>query len=288
MSGMSGKIAVVTGASGGMGRATAALLAAKHGMKVILLARNPKKGQAAVDYVNERSGRADAELVLCDLGSLNQVRRAAEDLTRRYPIIDVLINNAGVITLSKEETEDGFERQLGVNHLGHFVLTLGLLPSLLKSTAGRIVIVSSGAHKIGHMNYDDPGMDKRFTIWGAYGRSKLANIWFMKELSARLGSTSITVNAVHPGAVSTDIGVSRSSGFGTFIHKILRPFFLTPEQGSATAVYLATSPEVSGITGEYFYKQKPARISKQGRSSEQARRFWEWSEQVTGEIYRGK
>ncbi|REK76805.1 SDR family NAD(P)-dependent oxidoreductase [Paenibacillus paeoniae] len=275
-------IALVTGAGGGMGRETAALLAAKHGMKVFLMGRNREKGLEAVRYVNERSGRNDAELILCDLASLSSIKAAAEELAAVCERIDVLVNNAGVVTIRREETEDGFERQLGVNHLGHFVLTGRLLPLLEKSEAGRIIVISSGAHKIGQMNYDDPQLLKRYTVWGAYGRSKMANIWFTKELAHRLAGTKITVNALHPGAVSTDFGVNRSTGFGTFVHRLMRPFFLTAEEGSATAIYLATSPEVQGASGGYYYRQKLAPVTERAGNAEQASRFWSWSEQVTG------
>lgn len=277
------RVAVVTGASGGMGRATAAILAAEHGMKVVLLARNSLKGQQAVDYVNVKSGRNDAELVLCDLASFAGIRQAATAINERFSSIDVLINNAGVVTVKREETEDGLERQLGVNHLGHFLLTGLLLPLLERSTAGRIVVVSSGAHKIGRMDYSDPGLSRSFTVWGAYGRSKLANIWFVRELASRLtkNGSAVTVNALHPGAVSTDIGVNRQSGFGTMVHKLLRPFFLTAEEGSATAVYLAASPEVEGVSGCYYYKKQQTPVSKRAADPDEARRFWAWSEQTT-------
>jgi len=273
-------IAVVTGASGGMGQATAALLAAEHGVKVYLMARSQDKGQAAVDYVNKLSGRRDAELVLCDLASLASIRNAAAQLTARCERIDILINNAGVVTLRREETEDGFERQLGVNHLGHFLLTGLLLPLLQRSKSARIIIVSSAAHKIGRMNYNDPGMTKGFKVWSAYGRSKLANIWFMKELARRLAGSSITVNAVHPGAVATQIGVNRKTNFGALVHKLLRPFFLTPEQGSETAIYLACSVEAEGQSGHYYYRLKSTEVSERANSAEEARRFWDWSEQA--------
>lgn len=276
------RIAIVTGASGGMGRATAALLAAEHGMKVLLLVRDAKRGQAAVDEVNRRSGRNDAEMVLGDLASFSSIRAAAAEIAERVEHIDVLVNNAGVVTIKREETEDGFERQLGVNHLGHFLLTGLLLPLLLRSTAGRIVVVSSGAHKIGRMDYEDPGMSRGFKTWNAYGRSKLANIWFTHELASRLAATKVTVNALHPGAVSTDIGVNRQTGFGKMVHKLLRPFFLSPEEGSATAVFLAAAPELAGQSGGYYYRQKRIRPSARAEDSNEASRFWAWSEQATG------
>ncbi|MBP3965451.1 SDR family NAD(P)-dependent oxidoreductase [Paenibacillus lignilyticus] len=281
------RIALVTGASGGMGRATAALLAAEHGMKVFLLARNQEKGQAAVDYVNVKSGRGDAELLLCDLASFASIREAAAVLASRATHLDVLVNNAGIITLKREETAEGFERQLGVNHLGHFLLTGLLLPLLLQSQSARIVNVSSGAHKIGTMDYADPGMTKSFTVWRAYSRSKIANIWFTKELARKLNGTGIPVYALHPGVVSTDIGVNRNTGFGGLVHKLMRPFFLTAEQGSATAVFLAsaTETEIGGKSGDYFYKLKPLAVSNLAASDEEAGRFWAWSEQATGFTY---
>src|SRR5690606_29866549 len=174
------KVAVVTGASGGMGKATAATLATKFGMKVFMLVRSEERGQAAIDEITSHTPDADVELVICDLGSLQSIRAAAEKLTTRCSQIDVLVNNAGVVTVKREETEDGFEHMMGVNHLGHFVLTGLLLPLLANSPAGRIVVVSSGAHKIGRMNYADPHLLQRFTVWGGYGRSKLANIWFTR------------------------------------------------------------------------------------------------------------
>ncbi|REE86418.1 NAD(P)-dependent dehydrogenase (short-subunit alcohol dehydrogenase family) [Paenibacillus taihuensis] len=279
------RIALVTGASGGMGRATAALLAAEQGMKVYLLARNKKKGQAAVEHVNKKSGRQDAELLLCDLASMASIRAAAAEIAGRTSRLDVLVNNAGVITLKREETADGFERQLGVNHLGHFLLTGLLIPLLRQSAAARVVNVSSGAHKIGKMNYADPGMVKDFTVWRAYSRSKIANIWFTKELARRLQGTGISVYALHPGVVATDIGVNRSTGFGQLAHKLMRPFFLTAEEGSATAIHLASAGQVGGQSGDYFYKKKPIAVSKLADSAEEASKFWSWSEQAAGFRY---
>ena len=276
------RVAVITGASGGMGLATATILAKLHGMKVYLLARNAEKGQAAVQAVNAMSGRNDAQLISCDLASLRSIHQAADQIMASASAIDVLVNNAGVITLKREETDDGFERQLGVNHLGHFVLTGRLMPLLKQSDAARIIVVSSGAHKIGRMNYDDPWLKNSFTIWGAYGRSKLANIWFTKELASRVAHLPMTVNALHPGAVATQLGVDRRSGFGSAVYRLLRPFFQTPEQGASTAIYLATTDEASGCSGQYYYKQKPIAHSAASQDMAEARRFWEWSEQVTG------
>ncbi|WP_308637546.1 SDR family oxidoreductase [Paenibacillus silvisoli] len=278
------RIALVTGASGGMGKATAALLAADHGMKVYLLARDRERGQAAVDYVNRKSGRRDAELLLCDLASFASIRAAAAELAGRTDRLDVLVNNAGVITKKREETEDGFERQLGVNHLGHFLLTGLLLPLLRGGEPARIVNVSSVAHKFGAMNYDDPGMKNRFSAWRGYSRSKIANVWFTKELARRLGDAGIRVYALHPGLVSTNI-FKVPDGFSTVVHKLMRRFILSAEDGSATAVHLASAADVGGQSGDYFYKKKPIAVTKLAASAEEASRFWSWSEQAAGVRY---
>ncbi len=276
------RVALVTGASGGLGLAIAARLANEHGMKVFLLARNRARGDAAVAEVNARSAREDAELLSCDLGSLQRVRRAAEELSGRTPRLDVLVNNAGLITLKRELTEDGFEKQLGVNHLGHFALT-GLLMSVLgQSDDARVVVVSSGAHKVGRMDFDDPHLERAFSVWGAYGRSKLANLWFTRELARRHGSPRFTVNAFHPGAVATQLGVDRKTGFGKTVHRLLRPLFLSPEQAAETALYLATSEEVRGHSGGYYYRSCPAKVGRRASDDQASRRLWAWSENATG------
>ncbi len=281
---MSGeRVALVTGASGGLGRAIAVRLAAEHGMRVLLLARSREKTESARDEVNRRSGRSDAEIVACDLGSLRSVRETASELAARLPRLDVLVNNAGVLTTKRELTEDGFERQLGVNHLGHFALS-GLLFGLLeRSEDARLVVVSSGAHKIGRMSYEDPQLERGFTVWGAYGRSKLANVWFVRELARRLPERgTFSANALHPGAVATQLGVDRRTGFGAGVHRLLRPFFLTPERGAETAIHLATSDEVRGRSGGYYYRSREEAPSRRARDAEAARVFWDWSEAQTG------
>ncbi len=276
------KTAVVTGASGGMGKATAAALAGRHGMKVYMLVRSEERGRRAVEDIRRRHPEAELELVVGDLGSLSSVRAVAEALKARCDRIDVLVNNAGVVTVKREETEDGFERMMGVNHLGHFVLTGLLLPLLEAGPEGRIVVVSSGAHKIGRMDYGDPQLRRGFTVWGGYGRSKLANVWFARALATRLKGSKATVNALHPGAVSTDIGVNRQTGFGRAVHKLLKPFFLSAEEGADTAIYLATAAEAAGRSGEYYYRRKPARVSARAADAAEAERFWAWSEETTG------
>ena len=194
----------------------------------------------------------------------------------------MLVNNAGYIGLTREETKDGFERQFGVSHLGHFLLTNLLLDTIRKSAPSRIVIVASGAHKIGRIHFNDINLTKDFSVFSAYSQSKLAEILFSFELARRLEGTGVTVNCLNPGPVATNIGVDRKTGFGKSIMGLLKYFFPTPEEGAETSVYLAVSPEVEGVTGEYFYKKRTAKTSERARDLEAAKRLWELSADMTG------
>lgn len=278
---MQGKLVIVTGANSGMGLATTIELA-KRGAKVVMACRSESRGRAALAEAARQSGSGELELMLCDLGSLASIRSFASELLEKHPVVDVLVNNAGVVTVKRETTSDGFESMIGVNHLGHFLLTLLLLDGLRRAEQGRIVIVSSGAHKIGRIRFPDPHLRKGFNVARGYAQSKLANILFANELAQRLRDTPVTVNSLHPGAVSTDIGIDRRNGFGRSVHALLRPFFLTPAEGAATAVYLASSPEVESITGAYFYRSKQAPVSVRASDRELGKRLWEWSERETG------
>lgn len=279
----SNKVAIVTGANSGMGKATVAALA-DRGYHVVMLCRSQTRGEEAYQELMKKSGR-DICLMLCDLGSMKNVRTFTEEFKKQYNHIDLLINNAGVISLDRRETVDGLEEQFGVNHIGHFLLTLRLLD--LMKRGSRIIVVASGAHKIGKIHYENYNLTKGFHVVKAYGQSKLANILFTRELADRLKSRGITVNCCHPGAVATSMGVDRNSGFGKSITALLKPFFLTPEEGARTAIYLATSPEGGRVTGKYFYRNQIAKTAKAAKSRIQARRLFELSEKITGEFYKG-
>lgn len=279
------KIALVTGGNSGMGKATVAALADK-GYTVIMACRNKERGEAALQELLSVTGR-DIRLMQCDLGNLEDIRRFTDEFKYFYPSIDVLVNNAGVISLERRETVDGLEEQFGVNHIGHFLLTLRLLDRMKRGS--RIVVVASGAHKIGKIHMDDYNLEKGpalFHVFRAYGQSKLANILFARELAERLKSRGITVNCCHPGAVATSMGINRSTGFGKSITGLLKPFFLTPEEGAKTAIYLATNPKVAKVTGKYFYLCKMARTSKAAKSRKLAKRLFELSEIITGESFK--
>ncbi|WP_040950718.1 SDR family oxidoreductase [Gorillibacterium massiliense] len=274
-------LAVVTGANSGMGLATTIELA-KRGYRVVMACRHVGRGQDALAEAFKQSSSGDLDLMICDLGSLAGIRSFAAEFNRKYDKVDVLINNAGVVSIKRQETSDGFEAMMGVNHLGHFLLTNQLLPNLQRAEQGRIVVVSSGAHKIGSIRFADPYFNKGFTVWNGYAQSKLANILFTKELARRLQDTKVTVNCLHPGAVATSIGVDRKTGFGKRIMGMTKAFFLSPAEGADTAIYLGTSPDVRGVRGEYFYKRKIAPVSKNAKDPQLAAQFWAWSEHEVG------
>ena len=278
MSTLNGKIVIVTGANSGMGMATTAALA-DMGATVLMLCRNEKRGMEAIHTLSERPERK-LDLMLCDLGDFASIKAFTDAFRAKYERLDILVNNAGFISLDRQITKDGLERQFGVNHVGHFLLTMRLMD--LIPQGGRIVNVASGAHKTGKIHFEDINLTKGFNVIKAYSQSKLANVLFTRELAHRLKSKGITVNCCHPGAVATNMGISRETGFGKTITGLLKPFFQTPEQGARTAIYLASDKDVVGTTGEYFYQCKIAKSSKRSKDMELAKRLFEFSEQLVG------
>lgn len=275
------RVAIVTGANSGMGRATSLALA-RTGAQVVMLCRSKSRGEAALAEVKELSGSKSVELMLCDLGSMASIRAFSEKFRQKYCNLHVLVNNAGVILPGRHLTADGFELQFGVNHLGHFLLTNLLLDLLKASAPARIINVSSGAHKIGRIHFDDINLQHNYSLIRAYAQSKLANILFTYELARRLQGTGVTANCLHPGAVATNMGINRETGFGTFITGLLKPFFQTAENGAETTIYLATSPEVEGVSGKYFYRKRPVQSSKRSYDVDTATRLWNLSGEMTG------
>ena len=272
------KTAIVTGANSGMGMATVRALS-DMGAKVIMLCRSEKRGTEALEKLSSEKYR-DLELILCDLGKFDSIRAFANIVRRGYDHIDILVNNAGFISLDRQETGEGLERQFGINHIGHFLLTMSLLD--LMGEGGRIVNVASGAHKTGKIHFDDINLTKGFNVIKAYSQSKLANVLFTRELARRVKDRGITVNCCHPGAVATNIGIDRDTGFGKTVTRLLKPFFQTPEQGARTAIFLASDDSVSDVTGEYFYKCRIAKSSKRSKDMELAKKLFEFSEELTG------
>ena len=259
-----------------MGMATARALL-DEGATVIMLCRSEKRGKEAYKELL-KDGNSRTYLILADLGDYDSVRNFAKQVKERFDKIDILVNNAGFISLDRQETKEGLERQFGINHVGHFLLTTELLDMM--GEGSRIVNVASGAHKTGKIHFDDINLHKGFNVFKAYSQSKLANVLFTRELARRVKDRGITVNCCHPGAVATNIGIDRETGFGKTVTKLLKPFFQTPEQGAATAIFLATDESVKDITGEYFYKCKVAKSSKRSKDMELAKRLFEFSEQL--------
>jgi NAD(P)-dependent dehydrogenase (short-subunit alcohol dehydrogenase family) len=273
MNPMEGKTVVVTGANQGIGKATAIALARK-GVRVVLVARDPKKGQAALGEVRAASPRGDAELLLADLSSQAEVRRLAAEVRSRCPRLDGLVNNAGLIVPERRTTVDGLEETFAVNHLAPMLLTIELLDLLKKSGPARVVTVSSDMHRGAHICWDDLQFTSRpYKSFKAYGQSKLANVLFTYELARQLEGTRVTANTLHPGVIASGFGQTYPSSLAFFI-KFARPFMATPEEGAATSVYLASSPEVEGVSGKYFTKCRAVRSSGLTYDEASQRKLW--------------
>jgi NAD(P)-dependent dehydrogenase (short-subunit alcohol dehydrogenase family) len=270
-------VAIVTGANSGLGKA-ASIELAKMGAAVVMLCRDRSRGETAVNEVRKISGNNSAELMICDLGSRRSIEYFIKEFKNKYSHLDILLNNAGVMLPKRTETIDGYESQFGINYLGHFQLTNGLLDILTSSAPSRIINVSSGAHKAGRIYFDDVNLKNKYSSFKAYAQSKLALIMFTYELSERLRGSGVTVNCLHPGATATGIGISRDTNKNSFGSLILNMFFQTPEKGAQTAVYLATSPDVEDVTGKYFYRKKPIPSSKSSYDKAGIKRLWELSE----------
>ncbi len=281
---MDNKIVVITGATSGLGKETARELA-RMGATVVILGRNFDKGLATLAELKASARHPDRMSFLsCDLACLEDVRSVAGTLHDRYQHIDVLICNAGVINMKRRETVDGFEETLAVNHLAHFLLTGLLLDLLRMSPQGRVVVVSSNAHLVGRIRRDDPQRRKGYQSFGAYAASKLANLLFTFELARRLENTSITVNALHPGAVATNFS-RNNGGIARLAMKLLRPFFISPAQAAETPVYLATAPNLVGVTGRYFYRKRQHPAARRAHDHDTADWLWRASETLTGFTY---
>ncbi len=278
---MKGKTVVITGASSGIGLETTRAIAAT-GARILMVVRSKERGEAAIADIKTTVPDATLELVLADLYSQAEVKKAAAELRTRCDRVDVLINNAGLIHKTRELTVDGYERTFALNHLAAFTLTYELRDLLLASAPARVVTVSSFGHKFSRFTWEDlPTMNHWTGQTFVYGASKLCNIWFAREVSKRFAGKGVTSNSLHPGGVASNFGASGGWLFkyGT---KIARPFLLTSAQGARTSVYLATSPEAEGVTGEYFAKCKVKTPSKRARDDEQARTLWQLSERLTG------
>jgi NAD(P)-dependent dehydrogenase (short-subunit alcohol dehydrogenase family) len=273
---MSGQVCLVTGATSGIGRVTVEALA-RQGATTILVARDPARGAAAVDRIRQATGNTQVEVLLADLSVQADVRRLAHEVQSRYPRLDVLVNNAGALFSRRTLSADGLEMTWALNHLAYYLLTTLLLDTLKASAPARIVNVSSGAHRHAHLDFDDLQGQQRYGGWRAYAQSKLANVLFTYELARRLDGTGVTTNALHPGFVATNFGRRNRRLTTVLFRAVQRVAALSPEQGAETLIYLATSPEVEGVTGQYFVKRQAVRSSDASYDVPAAQRLWQVS-----------
>ena len=277
---MTGKVCLVTGASSGIGFETAKGLA-ERGATVVTVSRASGDGAQKAEQIRRVTGNNAVTFMPADLSSLQDIRRVAYDFKAQYDRLDVLVNNAGLFITERKTTQDGFELTFALNHLAYFLLTNLLLERLLASAPARIVNLSSGAEQMGKMHFDDPMLTNDYSGWKAYSQSKLANLLFTYELAKRLAGTGVTVNALHPGAVATGFGQG-NEGFISKAFGLFRPFMRSPEKGAETAVFLAASHAVDGVTGKYFKDKEPINASKASHDAAAQARLWRLSEELTG------
>jgi NAD(P)-dependent dehydrogenase (short-subunit alcohol dehydrogenase family) len=278
---MAGKTALVTGGTGGIGKATALGLAAL-GARVAITGRDQARAELAAVEIRTATGNPDVDAFGADLSSQAEVRRLATEVLDAYPRLDVLINNVGGYWAGRHVTADGLERTFAVNHLAAFLLTGLLLDRLKASAPARIVIVSSNAQSLGTIDFEDLQGERRYSGQDAYNQSKLASVMFTYELARRLAGTGVTANVLHPGVVNSGFGSEDPSRIFTFLVPLWRPFMKTPQQGAATSIYLASSPEVEGVTGTYFANCRPQTSNRASHDAAAAARLWQVSTGLVG------
>lgn len=276
---MQGKVCLVTGGTSGIGKVAATALASQ-GAEVVITGRNPQKTRDCAEGIQAETGNDSVQYLLVDYSDLHQVTKLAAAFKNRYSHLDVLLNNAGTYCNTRIRTDYGVEKTFLVNHLAPFLLTNLLLDVIRSSAPARIVNVASAAHHFATLNFDDLGFEHGYFGFSAYARSKLANILFTYELARRLEGSGVTVNAVHPGHVATNIWNNDLSIFGPVIKLINRLIAITPQQGADTLIYLASSPDVAQVTGKYFIKRKAVSSSALSRDKNAARKLWEVCEKL--------
>ncbi len=275
-----GKTCLITGATSGIGRVTARELAGQ-GAHVVLVGRNRERCDGAVASIRQETGNDDVEALVADLAQLSEVRRLAGEFRERYDRLHVLINNAGALFAPRLETAEGIERTWALNHLAYFLLTNLLIDPLKAAAPSRVVCVASDAHRtVSGLDWEDLEGRRRYQPFRAYSQSKLANILFARELARRLEGTGVTANALHPGFVATNF-FTGNGWLGVAMRLGAAVFAIQPEKGAETSIYLASSPEVEGISGRYFEKCRDARPSKAALDDDAARRLWDVSMQTT-------
>jgi retinol dehydrogenase-12 len=277
------QLVLITGATSGIGEVTATALA-KMGAHVVLLARSADKAAASQQKIKAAAGHDRVDILLADLADLSQVRRAAAEFNARYPRLDVLVNNAGLILGAERQlSPDGYELGLATNHLGPFLLTSLLFDKLKASPAARVVNVASMVYRMARPDFTDFQSARSYGALAVYANTKLYNIVFTQELARRLrahGISNVTTNVLHPGLVASGFG-SGSHGLMSMVVQLGRPFMISAEKGAETSIFLASAPEVAAISGGYFDKKKAEPVKHSFNTLENARRLWELSEQLT-------
>ena len=282
---LAAKVAVVTGGNSGIGKETAAQLAGM-GARVVIAARNAAKADAAVDEIVARTGRADlVETMPLDLASFASVRAFTGAFADRFDRLDILVNNAGLILRKRTVTDDGHETQFQVNHLGHFLLTNLLLDRLAAAAPARVVVLASGAHRVARRGVDFDDLDwrrRRYRAFSVYATTKLMNVMFARGLARRCDAQQLAVNAVHPGFVASNFAKERDYGvFGNVIMPLSRPFAISVSQGAVTPVFLASSADVAGMSGFYYYKSRVEPPARPALDDDAVARLWEVSAELT-------
>lgn len=276
---MTGKICLVTGATNGIGKATAQALA-QMGATVVIVGRSPSRCAAVVSEIKQASGSSAVEALIADLSMMAQVRQVAEQFKAKHQKLHVLVNNVGGAFAERQVTSEGFEKTFALNHLNGFLLTNLLLDALKAAAPARIINVSSDAHKRVRLDFEDLQSEQGSFLFTAYGRSKLAVVVFSYELSRRLAGTGVTCNVLHPGLVRTGFASNMGAVQSSVLNFFMRFVGLSPEQGAQTTVYLATSPDVENITGKYWEKRKPVPSGRIAYDRATWTRLWEVSEKL--------
>lgn len=269
---MKGKVVVITGATSGIGQVAAESLAGM-GARIVQVARDKSRGEAALARLRQRAPGVAHTIHYADLSRLAQMKQVAAQIAAAEPRIDVLINNAGALFTSRQVTEDGLELTFALNHMSYFVLTHGLRERLVASSPARVVNTSSDAHKGARLDFSDLQSARGYSGFKVYGRSKLCNILFTRELARRLAGTGVTANCLHPGFVATRFG-DQSGGALSFAVRAAKIFAISPEKGAETINYLASSPDVANISGKYFYKCRATSPTQEAQDDDAAKRLW--------------
>lgn len=274
------KTALITGANSGIGKMTAIDLA-KQGYHIIMVCRNQDKAEKARKEIIEETKNEQIDIVLCDLGIMNQIHEVAKKIRDNYSKLDLLVNNAGMLPDSnRKTTEEGLEVTFAVNHLSYFLLTKELLPLLEKADSARIINVASEAHRSGEFKPDNLQLQKGYSTYKAYGNSKLFNIMFTKSLARKVEGTGITAYSLHPGVVDTNFAADSDSLLSKLFN-LGRFFMISPEKGAETTLYLCTEPRIEHLSGQYFVKKKPAKPKIKAATDDAAcDRLWQKSEEL--------